>query len=60
MVYWEIDVAGVRRVLTDEGVAYVRNAVRQERLASLEIWFRLGALVVGVAIAVSTTISILK
>ena len=45
--YWERTQMSGEWVLTDKGIAHVRSAVRQEMLASSELWFRVAALLLG-------------
>ena len=59
--YWDRDgFPWLGRTLTDKGIAYVRNAVRQETLASSELFFRVAAVVIGASLVVLSLISVLK
>ena len=59
--YWEqSEYSQGKRFLTDKGVAYVRDAVRQETLASSELFFRVAAVVIGASLVVLSLVSVLK
>ena len=58
--YWEQSEFGPMWFLTDKGVAYIRNAVRQETLASSELFFRSAAVVIGTSLVVLSVISVFK
>lgn len=59
--YWEgSDFSRHGLTLTDKGIAYVRAAVRQETLASSELFFRVVAVVIGASLVILSLISVLK
>ena len=44
--YWKDDGWTGAAILSDKGVAYIRSAAREETLASLELWFKVGLIVI--------------
>jgi hypothetical protein len=55
--YWEQTQPTGKWVLTDQGIAYIRSAVRQEALASSEMWFGVAALLLGVLAVLASVIN---
>ena len=59
--YWEgSDFSRYELTLTDKGIAYIRNAVRQETLASSELFFRVAAVIISALLVILSFISVFK
>lgn len=56
--FWERSPVSGNWVLTDKGVATIRAAVRQETLASTELWFRYGFIAIALISAVSSLVAL--